>query len=574
MGIGNTTASSALAAVFTGAPPEEVTGRGTGIDDATFRRKVDVVRRGLAGQPARSGGRRRRAGEGRRLRDRRAWRASCSAPPPRACRSSSTASSPASPRWPPSRLAPPAAGYLIASHRSVEAGHRLVLQALGAKPLLDLDLRLGEGTGAALAMPLVDAALAIAAEMATFESAGVSDGPQLPWRTKRRGRGRLLEARVTAPCGRRADALDRADDAVLHREHRRPGARRDADLLVGVRPGAGRPCARRCSSLLRDLLVGQAARHQPQHLDLAVGQAARVAAVAAARAARARRGGRPSPAPRARRRDPAAPSPPRSPASPRSPRARDRPPVRPRLAHRLVHVRRREQPRARRQRRRRAAGADSRCRPAARGRARPARPAARAAAAAPGSAPCIRRASAPSPIRRRSAALPSPTRPPTRPPARRRGRSRRAAPPRPPRAPAQPLGRARRQLRHAGRMPARVRRLQIRERAHRLQRAVDRRRRRRSPARPGSAAIAASHTDGTSSAASSSGAPARAASASVGSSALPRARRQHRGRRVGAARALERLRVVRHLHQAHRQRDRVCPSSCAGIPLPSQRSNE
>jgi nicotinate-nucleotide--dimethylbenzimidazole phosphoribosyltransferase len=73
------------------------------------------------------------------------------------------------------RMAPRAAGYLIASHRSVEAGHRLVLQALGTKPLLDLDLRLGEGTGAALAMPLVDAALAIAAEMATFESAGVSD---------------------------------------------------------------------------------------------------------------------------------------------------------------------------------------------------------------------------------------------------------------------------------------------------------------------------------------------------------------------------------------------------------------
>ena len=72
------------------------------------------------------------------------------------------------------RIGPRAAGYLIASHKSVEAGHRLVLQALGAKPLLDLDLRLGEGTGAALAMMLVDAALAIAAEMATFESAGVS----------------------------------------------------------------------------------------------------------------------------------------------------------------------------------------------------------------------------------------------------------------------------------------------------------------------------------------------------------------------------------------------------------------
>jgi len=73
------------------------------------------------------------------------------------------------------RLAPPVAGYLIASHRSVEVDHRMVLRALGAKPLLDLDLRLGEGTGAALAMTLVDAALAIASEMATFEAAGVSD---------------------------------------------------------------------------------------------------------------------------------------------------------------------------------------------------------------------------------------------------------------------------------------------------------------------------------------------------------------------------------------------------------------
>jgi nicotinate-nucleotide--dimethylbenzimidazole phosphoribosyltransferase len=73
------------------------------------------------------------------------------------------------------RIAPSCAGYLLASHRSVETGHRLVLAAIGAKPLLDLDLRLGEGTGAALAMNLVDASLHILAEMATFASAGVSD---------------------------------------------------------------------------------------------------------------------------------------------------------------------------------------------------------------------------------------------------------------------------------------------------------------------------------------------------------------------------------------------------------------
>ena len=66
---------------------------------------------------------------------------------------------------------------LIASHRSVEAGHRALLKAIGQRPLLDLDLRLGEGTGAVLAMNLIDAALAIVREMATFASAGVSERP-------------------------------------------------------------------------------------------------------------------------------------------------------------------------------------------------------------------------------------------------------------------------------------------------------------------------------------------------------------------------------------------------------------
>src|SRR5262249_44851860 len=73
------------------------------------------------------------------------------------------------------RIAPRAAGYLIASHRSVEARHPVVVQAPGPKALADPGLRLRRGSRAALAMMLVDAALAIAAEMATFESAGVSD---------------------------------------------------------------------------------------------------------------------------------------------------------------------------------------------------------------------------------------------------------------------------------------------------------------------------------------------------------------------------------------------------------------
>ena len=174
MGIANTTASSALAAVFTGAPPEEVTGRGTGIDDETFKHKVDVIRRGLeVNRPdpndgvdalAKVGGFEIAGLAGVVL-----GAAAARLPVVVDGFIASAAALAAI------RIAPRAAGYLIASHRSVEAGHRMVLQALGAKPLLDLDLRLGEGTGAALAMMLVDAALAIDAEMATFESAGVSD---------------------------------------------------------------------------------------------------------------------------------------------------------------------------------------------------------------------------------------------------------------------------------------------------------------------------------------------------------------------------------------------------------------
>jgi nicotinate-nucleotide--dimethylbenzimidazole phosphoribosyltransferase len=73
------------------------------------------------------------------------------------------------------RLCPPARDYLVASHRSIEPGHEAILGHLGLRPLLDLDLRLGEGTGAVLAMGLAEAALRILREMATFESAGVTD---------------------------------------------------------------------------------------------------------------------------------------------------------------------------------------------------------------------------------------------------------------------------------------------------------------------------------------------------------------------------------------------------------------
>jgi nicotinate-nucleotide--dimethylbenzimidazole phosphoribosyltransferase len=72
-------------------------------------------------------------------------------------------------------LCPPARQYLIAAHASMELGHRLMLEWLQIEPLLDLDLRLGEGTGAVLAMPLVEAACKLLAEMATFDEAGVSE---------------------------------------------------------------------------------------------------------------------------------------------------------------------------------------------------------------------------------------------------------------------------------------------------------------------------------------------------------------------------------------------------------------
>jgi nicotinate-nucleotide--dimethylbenzimidazole phosphoribosyltransferase len=174
MGIGNTTAASALTAVFTGRDPAEVTGRGTGVEDAALARKVEVVRRALAlhrPDPADALDALSKVGgfeiaglcgvvlgaAARRI-------------PVVADGFISSAAALAA-----VRLAPQAAGYLVASHRSVEPGHAAVLSALGLKPLLDLDLRLGEGTGAALAMHLVDASLRILLEMATFASAGVSD---------------------------------------------------------------------------------------------------------------------------------------------------------------------------------------------------------------------------------------------------------------------------------------------------------------------------------------------------------------------------------------------------------------
>jgi nicotinate-nucleotide--dimethylbenzimidazole phosphoribosyltransferase len=174
MGIANTTASSALICAFTGADPAEATGRGTGVDAATYARKIDVVCRGLArhepdpGDPvgvlASFGGLEHAAIAGFIL-----GAAALRTP---VILDGVIAGSAALAAC---ALAPEAVGACFAGHRSVEPGHALVLDHLRLRPLVDLDLRLGEGTGALLALPLVQSAARALAEVATFDSAGVTD---------------------------------------------------------------------------------------------------------------------------------------------------------------------------------------------------------------------------------------------------------------------------------------------------------------------------------------------------------------------------------------------------------------
>jgi nicotinate-nucleotide--dimethylbenzimidazole phosphoribosyltransferase len=175
MGIGNTTAASALVAAFTGTPAIEVTGRGTGIDDPTWRRKVATIERALllhrpAALPplevlARLGGFEIAGLVGVILAG-AAHRRPVIVDGFIAGAAALVAT----------RVAPASRQYLIAAHRSAEVGHLVVLRELGLRPLLDLGLRLGEGTGAVLALGLVEAALRLHAEMATFEGAAVSRG--------------------------------------------------------------------------------------------------------------------------------------------------------------------------------------------------------------------------------------------------------------------------------------------------------------------------------------------------------------------------------------------------------------
>jgi nicotinate-nucleotide--dimethylbenzimidazole phosphoribosyltransferase len=175
MGIGNTTAASAITAAIVGAAPEAVTGRGTGVDDDAWRRKVEIVGVALrVNRPdptdgldvlAKVGGFEIAGLVGVILAG-----ASRSVPVVVDGFISTAAALVAA------TLAPHVRGALFASHRSAEPGHALALGHLGLVPYLDLSLRLGEGTGAALFVHLARAAALIYREMATFKSAGV-DGP-------------------------------------------------------------------------------------------------------------------------------------------------------------------------------------------------------------------------------------------------------------------------------------------------------------------------------------------------------------------------------------------------------------
>ncbi|NTW55658.1 MAG: nicotinate-nucleotide--dimethylbenzimidazole phosphoribosyltransferase [Chlorobiaceae bacterium] len=174
MGIANTTPATALYSVFLDLPVEAITGRGTGIDDARLEHKKDVIRRSLDINSSRCsnpfgvlsslGGCEIAAITGFIL-----GAASCRVPVVADGFISSAGAVAAL------KLCPAVGDYLFFSHLSNEQGHRVVMEKLGARPILDLDLRLGEGTGAALAMQIIEAAVKVYNEMATFSSAGVSE---------------------------------------------------------------------------------------------------------------------------------------------------------------------------------------------------------------------------------------------------------------------------------------------------------------------------------------------------------------------------------------------------------------
>jgi nicotinate-nucleotide--dimethylbenzimidazole phosphoribosyltransferase len=174
MGIGNTTAASAVAATLCGKPIAEVTGKGTGLDDAALGRKIDIIDRALSlnkPDPAdpidvlsKVGGLEIAGLAGLVL------GAAAQRIPVVIDGFISTAAAAIA-----VAIEPRLKGFLLASHRSSEPGHDALLKFIGLEPFLRLDMRLGEGTGAALAMPVIEASARLLKEMATFSSAGVSE---------------------------------------------------------------------------------------------------------------------------------------------------------------------------------------------------------------------------------------------------------------------------------------------------------------------------------------------------------------------------------------------------------------
>jgi len=173
MGIGNTTPSSAILAVFSGRPVHEVTGRGTGISDEALGKKIRAIQKALevnrpeARDPvdvlAKVGGF-EIGGIAGLILGAAYHKLPVVVDGFISCAGALLAKG----------LAPNCVDYMIAGHRSLERGHQLMLEELGLKPLLDLNLRLGEGTGAVLAMNIVEAAAQVISKMLTFEDAGVS----------------------------------------------------------------------------------------------------------------------------------------------------------------------------------------------------------------------------------------------------------------------------------------------------------------------------------------------------------------------------------------------------------------
>lgn len=174
MGIGNTTPSSAIVAAITKREVAQVTGRGTGIDGETLKRKIKVIEEGLRiNRPkptdpvdvlAKVGGFEIGGMAGCIL-------GTCALRIPVVIDGFiSTAAALIA-----TELVPRAKEYIFASHRSVEIGHKAMLRKMGLKPLLNLEMRLGEGTGAALAISLIEVAIKIMTQMATFSEAALSD---------------------------------------------------------------------------------------------------------------------------------------------------------------------------------------------------------------------------------------------------------------------------------------------------------------------------------------------------------------------------------------------------------------